>query len=297
MSEIGFIGFPGNGRLAEDLAAGARGRFWLAETRHFPDGETYLRLPAGLEGRSIALVCSLANPDAKFLMLAFAARTARELGAKRVGLVAPYLSYMRQDRRFRDGEAVTARCFAALISETFDWLVTVDPHLHRYRALSELYSIPALALHAAPLMGEWIARNLAHPYLIGPDEESLQWVSQVAQHCGAPFCTLRKERLGDRDVRLASGNLGIPAKAVPVLIDDVISSGQTMRQAVRMVRPLTPHRPIVVGVHGLFADGADIMLEREGARLVTTNTVLHASNRIDVAALIAPAAVQMANLA
>ncbi|MBN9554852.1 MAG: hypothetical protein J0H61_09290 [Alphaproteobacteria bacterium] len=56
-------------------------------------------------------------------------------------------------------------------------------------------------------------------------------------------------------------------------------------------------RPIVVGVHGLFADGADIMLEREGARLVTTNTVLHASNRIDVAALIAPAAVRMASLA
>ncbi|WP_164119514.1 ribose-phosphate pyrophosphokinase-like domain-containing protein, partial [Stenotrophomonas maltophilia] len=85
---------------------------------------------------------ALAQPNEKILPLIFAAATARELGAARVGLVAPYLAYMRQDRRFNPGEAVTSRQMAHLVSGAFDWMVTVDPHLHRYSDLSEIYSIP-----------------------------------------------------------------------------------------------------------------------------------------------------------
>src|SRR6185503_12811188 len=121
------------------------------------------------------ILCTLADPDAKFLPLIFAAATARELGAARVGLVAPYLAYMRQDRRFNPGEAVTSRYVAKLISGAFDWLVTVDPHLHRYGALGEIYTIPTRAIHAAPLMSDWIRRNVPDPLIVGPDSESEQW--------------------------------------------------------------------------------------------------------------------------
>jgi ribose-phosphate pyrophosphokinase len=84
------------------------------------------------------------------LPLLFAADTARDLGARRIGLVAPYLAYMRQDIRFHAGEAVTSRTFAAILSRHLDWLVTVDPHLHRYHELSEIYRIPTQVVHAAP---------------------------------------------------------------------------------------------------------------------------------------------------
>jgi hypothetical protein len=84
-----------------------------------------------VKDRDIVLVCTLNDPDSKTLALLFAARNAKELGARSVGLVAPYLGYMRQDRRFREGEAITSAHFAALVSSSFDWLVTVDPHLHR----------------------------------------------------------------------------------------------------------------------------------------------------------------------
>ncbi|MFD2106242.1 hypothetical protein ACFSKJ_22965 [Tabrizicola soli] len=56
---------------------------------------------------------------------------------------------MRQDKAFRSGEAVTSDTFARLVSSLFDGLVTVDPHLHRRAALTELYSIPAAAVRAA----------------------------------------------------------------------------------------------------------------------------------------------------
>jgi len=289
MSRPLIIPLPGNEAMAQSLAEIMGAELGALESHSFPDGETYMRIKTAVEGRTIALVCTLADPDRRFLPLSFAARTARALGAGRVGLVAPYLCYMRQDKSFLPGEAVTSRHFADLVSAEFDWLITVDPHLHRYKALSDIYAIPGRALHAAPLLGAWIGRHVNQPYLIGPDEESRQWVSAVAGICGAPYCVLTKQRLGDRSVRIAPEGLKPLGSATPVLIDDVISSGKTMQEAIRIARPFSTRKPVAVTVHGLFAEGADVMLEREGATLITTNTLPHASNRIDVAALIAPA--------
>jgi ribose-phosphate pyrophosphokinase len=75
--------------------------------------------------------------------------------------------------------------------------------------------------------------------------------------------------------------------ATPIIIDDVISSGRTILEAVRIAAAFSDRRPVVIATHGIFAGGADLLLEREDARLVTTNTVPHASNQIDVAGLLA----------
>lgn len=132
--------------MAKGLAEHSPGEVVNLQCRSFPDGETYLRFESPVEGRRVAIVCTLDRPDGKFLPLAYAARTATELGAESVGLVAPYLAYMRQDRRFQAGEALTSDIFASLISREFDWLVTVEPHLHRRKSLSEIYGIPKLSL-------------------------------------------------------------------------------------------------------------------------------------------------------
>src|SRR3546814_15562090 len=104
------------------------------ETRRFPGGESAVRPLTGVTDKCVDLVCTLARPDEGFLSLVFAADAARDLGVREVTLVAPYLSYMRQDRSFQLGEAVSSKSFARLVSATFDRLVTVDPHLHRYPA-------------------------------------------------------------------------------------------------------------------------------------------------------------------
>src|SRR5688572_19635777 len=122
------IDFPGNDALTVRLARRLQADVGRLDTRHFPDGETYVRLDCDVASRSITFVCSLDGPNEKTLGLLFAAEAARDLGAARVGLIAPYLAYMRQDRRFVPGEAVTSKTFARLISSAFDWMVTVDPH-------------------------------------------------------------------------------------------------------------------------------------------------------------------------
>src|SRR6266516_4264427 len=214
---------PGNEWLSAELADDLHYELGQLNTRQFPDEETYLRFANSPEARSVAIVCTLAHPNEKILPLVFAAATARELGASRVGLVSPYLPYMRQDRRFNPGEAVTSRQVAHLISEAFDWMATVDPHLHRYSALGEIYSIPTRVVHAAPLISQWIRTNITNPVIIGPDSESEQWVAAVAKDAGAPYCVLEKVRHGDRDVEITLKNLDAGQGRTAVLVDDIVS--------------------------------------------------------------------------
>lgn len=279
---------PGNEAFAVSLARHLDADTGALEVRRFPDGESYVRLDTDVTGREVAFVCCLHEPDLKFLQLIFAARVAKDLGAARVGLVAPYLAYMRQDVRFKPGEAITSIYFADMLSSCFAWLVTVDPHLHRWKSLGEIYSIDARVVPAAPVIGEWIRANVADPVLIGPDSESSQWVTAIAELAGAPFLVLEKTRHGDRDVSIAVNDDARLRNRTPVLVDDIISTAQTMIAVVRQLRERGLPAPVCIGVHGVFAPDAQRELSAAGAaRIVTTNTILHESSQIDLCPSIA----------
>lgn len=280
---------PGNETMASDLSTQLGAEIGVLETRRFPDSETYLRLVSDVSGKDILFVCTLARPDDQFLRLVFAARAAKELGAKSLTLVAPYLAYMRQDTRFNPGEAVTSDYFAALLSKEFDRLITIDPHLHRHHALSEIYTIPATVLHATPLLIEWIRGNVKSPYIIGPDIESEQWIKGVAESIHAPYVVLRKERRGDRNVKIAVPELEGGQEHTPVLIDDIVASGRTMIEVSEGLLKKGYAKPVCVVVHALFAEDAFAKLSELAAMIVSTDTVPHASNRISVATLLAKA--------
>lgn len=282
---------PGNEELG---GAMCRLRGWEAgrwALHAFPDGESHVRFLSAVAGREVVFVCSLDRPNDKFVPLYLAACVARELGATRIGLVVPYLAYMRQDARFHDGEGVTAQHFARLLSLVGDWLVTVDPHLHRIRNLDEIYIVPARVVAAAPAIAAWVGAHVAHPLLIGPDEESDQWVAEVARSVGCPYTTLRKERHGDRDVTVSVPVLAQWRDRTPVLVDDIASTARTMIAAVARVREAGLAAPVCVAVHPLFAGDAYADLLAAGvAQVACTNTIAHPSSMIDVAPALAAAA-------
>lgn len=279
----------GNEAFAARLARASGAELGAVETRRFPDGETYVRLLSDPTGRAVDLVCTLADPDEGFLRLAFAADAARDLGAASVTLVAPYLAYMRQDKRFHDGEAITSRTFARLVSSTFDRLVTVDPHLHRYPDLEALYTIPGAVLHAAPLFSAWIKAHAPHALVVGPDAESEQWAAEVARGAGVPHVAMVKQRLGDRQVRVSLPDLRAHAGRRPVLIDDIASSGRTLVAAAEALRDLGFEAPDCLVVHALFAPGAYEQVAAVTSRIVSTDSVTHPSNGIGLAELFAGA--------
>lgn len=274
---------PGDEAFAEGLVRALRAERATLQLHRFPDGESLVRLDADVTGRTVVLMASLAQPDAKALPLLFAVDAARDLGATRVLLAAPYLAYLRQDRRFNTGEAITSRTFAALVSTVFDGVVTVDPHLHRYHSLGEIYRVPTRAVQSAPVIAAWVAANVERPVLIGPDAESEQWVQEVARGADAPFTVLQKIRRGDKDVEVSLPDTSALAGRQPVLIDDIVSSARTMIQAIASVRRVGLPPPVCIGVHALFAaDAYDALLAAGPQRVLTCDTVPHASNGISV---------------
>lgn len=286
MSAVVFA-MPGNEDLARDIAAMTGAEPGGLEYRKFPDRESYLRFTTDIQKRQVVLACSLHDPDSKVLPLLLAAAALRDLGATRVGLAAPYLAYMRQDQRFKEGEAITSSDFARLLSASFDWIATIDPHLHRRSAMSEIYSIRALVGHAAPVLADYIRRHAVGAFLIGPDAESEQWVAAVASAAGVPHVTLRKERRGDRDVVINFPDLSAFAGKTPVLVDDVISSGRTMEVAARQLRKSGFSRTTCLAAHGILADDAHARLAAVGATVVVTNTIPGPAALLDIHPLFA----------
>ncbi|HET6805517.1 MAG TPA: ribose-phosphate diphosphokinase [Frateuria sp.] len=281
---------PGNAAFARALCRHAGWQRGELELHRFPDGESLLRLATPPRG-TVALACSLKRPDAKLFPLLAAAATARELGATQVGLVAPYLAYMRQDVRFHPGEAVSARVIGGLLGNAFDWVVTVDPHLHRIHDLAEVFACRTSVVHAAPELAAWIRAHVREPLLVGPDTESAQWVQAVADALGAPCVVAHKQRRGDRDVSVRLPSLARWRGHTPVLLDDIAASGHTLIDTARGVREQLPQpAPVAVVVHGLLGRGALEALHGAGIiRLVTTNTVPGELSAIDVSARVAQA--------
>jgi ribose-phosphate pyrophosphokinase len=282
------MALPGTEQLADQLRDRLDCEAGQLRLHRFPDGESCPQLLPAVAGRDIVLVGALEQPNQKIMDLYLSACVARELGARSVGLVAPYLPYMRQDAVFAPGQGITSRHFARLLSGCCDWLTTVDPHLHRYHNLFELYSIATEVVPAAPVIAHWIAANVARPVLVGPDQESEQWVAQVAAAIGCPYTVLQKVRSGDQEVTVSLPAADVLAGRTPVLVDDIVSTARTMIATVLQLKAAGAPPPVCVGVHALFAGNAYTELMATGAsRVVSCDTVRHDSNQIGMSAQLA----------
>lgn len=261
----------------------------VLERHRFPDGELRLRLPDPLPPR-VVVWRGLQQPNEKLVELLLAARTARTLGARHLTLVTPYLAYMRQDMAFNPGEAVSQRIVGAFLADLFDALITVDPHLHRVATLQEAVPVrDAIVLSGAPLLADLIATRRSDVLLVGPDEESLQWVAQAAQRHAWAHAVCRKTRHGDRHVEIALPDLPLVGRAV-VLMDDVASSGHTAAQAARGLLQAGAASVDVAVTHALFAPGALELLHAAGVGEVwSTDAIAHPSNAVSIVPAVAEA--------
>lgn len=283
------LAFDDAGVAAERLAAALGWPLRWVDRHEFPDGETRLRLPPVLPAR-VALMRGLEHPNARLAELWLAAAGARELGARHLSLVCPYLAYMRQDMAFSPGEVVSQRHIGRLLAQAFDAVVTVDPHLHRIASLDEV--LPGrcgLALSAAGLLGAWVASQVPGALLVAPDEEAEQWVGAAARAQGLAFAVSRKQRHGDHEVEVSLPDIDVRGRPV-VLIDDVASTGRTLAAAARGVLSLGAASVDVAVTHALFVGDAVELLRGIGVRhLWSTDSVPHPSNRVPLAPLLAAA--------
>ena len=282
---------PGELDPAKRLAEALRVDLSAVDIGMFPDGETKLRVPD--VGSTTLLYCSLHNPNSKIMPLILAASALRDAGAAHIILVAPYLCYMRQDIAFRDGEPVSQRVFAALISPWIDHLVTVEPHLHRTKSISAAYpTIGATNISAAPALAGLLREGSkgSDLLLVGPDEEARRWTASVAEAAGAPYALLSKTRSGDKDVAVRlDAAVSIEGRFI-VLVDDIVSSGATLAAAAALLKSRGARRVEALVVHALCGDEDLAALRSAGVeRVRSLDTAPHATNAASIAPLLAPA--------
>lgn len=253
----------------------------------FPDGETLPTVPA--TASTVLVYRSLDRPNPKLMPLLLACDAWRRAGARRLVLVAPYLGYLRQDAVFAPGQSLSRDVLGDLLGPRFDRIVTVDPHLHRTADLSASWNTPVSVLSGAPALAAALP-DLAAPLVVGPDEEAGAWASALADALGAPHVTFRKERRGDRDVRLTlPDGLAIRGRSA-VLVDDVCSTGVTLERAARRLRNAGASSVDIAVTHALFDEEALVRLKRAGARrIVSSDSCRHPTNAAPLAGLLAAA--------
>ena len=253
----------------------------------FPDGESRVQLP--VTNADHLLICrSLDNPNNKLIELMLTAATARDMGIKQLSLVAPYLCYMRQDIAFHAGEAVSQKIVGRYLAAQFDNIITVDPHLHRTSNLHE--AVPcrqAISLSASNILGEFLVSHNRPYVLIGPDEESRQWVSEVAAVGGFRFEIATKSRLSDRQVEVILSDLNVRGADV-ILVDDMISTGHTLLEATKILYTQGAASVNCLVTHALHSQEVIEMLQAAGVDTIwSTDSILHDSNCIHLAKLLA----------
>ncbi|MBC9073265.1 ribose-phosphate diphosphokinase [Thauera sp. CAU 1555] len=281
--------FDDEAALAGRIAAAAGLRCVKIERHRFPDGELRLRLPPELPAE-VVLLRGLQQPSEKLTEVLLAAGAARAQGVARLTLVAPYLAYMRQDKAFAPGEAVSQRIVGDFLASLFDALVTVDPHLHRVATLAAAVPVvDARTVFGAPLLAALVAERRPGALLLGPDAESAQWVAAAAAAQGFEHAVCAKLRHGDREVDIRLPDVAVRGRAV-VLLDDVASSGRTLARAAELLRAAGAASVDVAVTHALFAGDALATIRAAGVGEVwSTDCIAHPSNAVSVAPAIAAA--------
>ncbi|MCK9605693.1 MAG: ribose-phosphate diphosphokinase [Methylomonas sp.] len=283
------LAFPDYHSQSQRLAGKLGAEFDLVEQHRFPDGESLIRLPPVLPGHVI-LCRSLNQPNDKLVELLLFARTARELGAKRITLVAPYLCYMRQDVANRAGEAISQRIVGRLLAELFDDVITVDPHLHRISHLQQAIPLAnALSLSAGHVIGEFLRKQLDQAILLGPDSESAQWVEGIASTIGFDYAVADKVRRGDREIEITLPKFDFFKKTV-VIIDDMASTGRTMARTIGLLKEAGVGDVYAVVTHPLFCGDAEELIRYAGVKEIwSTDSIEHATSCIRLDSMLSSA--------
>lgn len=287
MMSVALHSFEHGESHARELASKLGLDAYLIDVHTFPDGES--RVGISGSARTSLVYCPLDRPNGKLVDLMLAADALRRAGAQRLVLVAPYLCYMRQDKAFHQGEAVSQQAIARFLSPLVDRVVTVDAHLHRVATLGEVFpGIEAENLIAADTIARFAAeQGIGEDTLIaGPDEESDQWVGRLAAVLGSHAITGRKVRLGDRKVEIVFPDLDLEGKSV-LIADDIVSSGGTMLSAIATMKARGAASIGVAITHALFDAAVHDKMLKAGADTVwSTTSVPHPTNAISLAGLL-----------
>jgi ribose-phosphate pyrophosphokinase len=258
--------------------------------KRFPDGESYIRFESELRNMEVVIIQSTSPPqDTNLFQLFLMVDTAKEMGAKKVVAVVPYLAYARQDKRFLPGEAFSIQTVAKLLGEVgIAELLTVN--IHQQKILEE-FPFPAKSVSAIPLLTEHFrSRGLQGAFALAPDEGAKEYAMMAAEILGGGYGWRHKER--DRHtgaISFIDEKYDVRGKDA-VIFDDIISTGGTTADAIKTLKTQGARRVYAACVHPLLIGDAEKKIVSSGAEeIVGTDCVSSSASKVSVAPLIANA--------
>jgi len=273
---------PASQHIAHDLATQIHQPIAKTTVQRFADGEAYVHIDEPLKNEDVIIV-QTTYPDPHIIELFLLQDAVREAQAKTITVVAPYYGYGRQDKKFKDGEAISARALAKHISLNADMFLTVDPHKEY---LIDFFSIPAKSCSAASVIADYLKKKEID-FVLAPDKGALARVQDISRLINCEYDYMEKKRIDSHTVHIQPKKLNVQKKSVAI-IDDIISTGGTMVQSVTELKKQGAKEISVVCTHGLFIGNAQHKLLAAGCNnIISTDTIETQYSKISVASIIA----------
>jgi ribose-phosphate pyrophosphokinase len=251
--------------LATSLARALKTTVVEVKYSRFPDGEQYL-ITGELDDETIIVGSVVDNDSLVQLILLIDA-----CDSSRNHLVVPYMGYARQDKRFRQGEPISARAIAQVLSRGVLDIMTVNIH---EKEVLNYFGVPVKNISLAHDIGSYIKTlNLNNPLILAPDEGALTFAEHVASAGGWDFDHLEKTRISGVEVKMAPKELCAAERSV-IIVDDIISTGGTIATASSMLYQQGAKDVFAACVHGVLTGGAYVHLTAAGIRkIICSNTI------------------------
>jgi ribose-phosphate pyrophosphokinase len=264
---------PASGPLGAAICASLETVPAPYECRRFPDGETQIELNASVRGHDVYILQATGPPVEQHLVeLLLLADACRRAGAARLTAVIPYFGYARQDRRI-DRRSLGARVAANLVGTAgLDRLMLIDAHTP---TIEGFFDVPLDHLTAVPLLARAAAGTVgAKSVVVAPDLGAVKLARAYANQLHLPMAFIHKTRLDGEAVE-AHAVIGDVRGRLPLIVDDMLSTGATIEAAAGALRAAGAVEPVSVAVtHALMVGRArEILLQLPLGRLMVSDTV------------------------
>jgi ribose-phosphate pyrophosphokinase len=277
------IGGTASKTVAEDLSKELKAPLANTISKRFPDEEFYFRILDDIKGKHVILV-QTTYPDQNIIELFLLQNAVEEAGAKEISIVIPYFGYARQDTKFQDGEPISAKAMANLISLNADNVITVDPHKEH---ILDFFSTSAHSCSAVPELAKCLKKKNID-MILAPDKGALKRAKQASEIIGCDFDYMEKTRIDGTTIEIKPKELDSQNKNVAI-IDDIISTGGTMAKAIQQLKKHGAKNIYVACTHGLFAGNAIKKLSSAGCKeIIATDTIQSKLSKVKIAPSILP---------